>query len=251
LLNILKWFGKINNFLNHSELISEKIRGLEIILGYKIHEPEYYIKALTHRSYLELEPNLDKSNERLEYLGDSALGFVVAEFLFKEFLDEGEGFLTKYRSKFVDKAALANSAERLNLIKVILYNNRFISDNHEDGLKTIMADALEALIGAIFLDKGIEEAKKFIHSNIINPVYSSGEFKVDKNYKGQLLEMAHSKSLGSPVYILIKEEGPDHGKIFTVDVQISKISYGIGMGRNKKSAEQEAAKIAILKLLQE
>ncbi len=250
MLKILKWFRRKNEILNHSELISEKIISLENILGYKILEPEYYIKALTHRSFLELEPNLDKSNERLEYLGDSALGFIVAEFLFSEFDDEGEGFLTKHRSKFVDKNSLANSAEKMKLNNVILYNDRFINDNH-DGLRTILADALEALIGAIYLDKGIDTVRKFIHLKIIKPVYSSGEFKVDKNFKGQLLEMSHSKKQTSPVYHLIKEEGPEHGKIFTIEVQINKISYAIGKGRNKKTAEQEAAKIALRKLTQE
>ena len=166
MLNILKWFRRKNEILNHSELISEKIISLENILGYKILEPEYYIKALTHRSFLELEPNLDKSNERLEYLGDSALGFIVAEFLFSEFDEEGEGFLTKRRSKFVDKNSLANSAEKMKLNNVILYNDRFINDNH-DGLRTILADALEALIGAIYLDKGIDTVRKFIHLKII------------------------------------------------------------------------------------
>jgi ribonuclease-3 len=249
LLKFLNWFKK-KSLSNHSDLVKRKISTLENILGYQIDNPVYYIKALTHRSYLELEPELDKSNERLEYLGDSALGFIVAEFLFSEFSNKGEGFLTKYRSHFVDKEALANSAETLNLNSALLYNSKFINDNY-DGMRTILADTLEALIGAIYLDMGMAKTKQFVHKHIIKPIYSSGEFKRDKNYKGQLLELAHSKKQASPVYQLVKEEGPEHGKTFTVQVQIEQKIYAKGKGRNKKTAEQQAAKKALQKLIKE
>ncbi|MBL1214117.1 MAG: ribonuclease III [Ignavibacteriae bacterium] len=249
MLKFLNWFKK-NSLSNHSNLVKQKISNLENILGYRIDNPVYYIKALTHRSYLEIEPELGKSNERLEYLGDSALGFIVAEFLFSEFPDEGEGFLTKYRSHFVDKQALVNSAEYLNLNNTLLYNSKFINDSY-DGMRTILADSLEALIGAIYLDKGFEMTSKFVHKNIIEPIYSSGEFKKDKNYKGQLLELAHSKKQVTPVYQLVKEEGPEHGKTFTVTVKIENKTYAKGNGRNKKTAEQQAAKKALQKLIKE
>ena len=232
----------------HSEFEREKLGLLESRLGFKFGKTEYYIKALTHRSYLELAPELEKSNERLEFLGDAVLGLVVAEMLFKEFPSEPEGFLTKYRSHLVDKDALFQSAKKLKLIDYVLYDKRYVRGS-EQGVKTIVADCLEALIGAIYLDKGLNEAVAFIFRWIVHPKFASGDVKVDKNYKGRFLEFTHSQKLEAPRYLVISEEGPDHNKKFVVEVFVGEESYGLGEGKNKKTAEQQAAKVAIQKAL--
>lgn len=240
------WIEKIiprsRNHTNQKILLN-----LQRQLKFSFKNPELFVKALTHRSFLEISNEVKKSNERLEFLGDSILGMLVAEELFKRFPDKDEGFLTKYRSQLVDKEALYDAAQKINLSEYVLFDKRYVRGSKE-GQKTILADCFEALIGAIYLDKGLSEAKKFVHDWIISPNFQSGEFKVDKNYKGQLLELAHSLKLPTPVYNTVKEEGPDHDKKFLVKVNIGNEYFGSGFGKNKKSAEQEAAKIVLEQL---
>ncbi|MEN8192584.1 MAG: ribonuclease III [Bacteroidota bacterium] len=248
--NVLNLFKKLKrnsklSLIPHYE--AQKLEQLSKKLGVIFHEPNLFVKALTHRSYLENSPVLEKSNERLEFLGDAALGLVVAERLFMKFPDEDEGFLTKTRSHMVYKNELYNAAVRIGLIDFILYDKRFIK-NSEEGTKTISADTVEALIGAIYLDSGIDEAKKFIDKWIINPNMRSGRYQIDTNYKGQLLEYTHQEKMETPEYVLTSSEGPDHDKEFQIEVKIDGISYGNGKGRNKKMAEQSAAKDALLNL---
>ena len=142
--------------------------------------------------------------------------------------------------------ALASVAERIGLIDYLLVNNSFLSSSN--GISTVTSDALEALIGAIYLDAGIESARKFIEQFIIKPFIEDNGLFEDKNYKSQLLEYAQANKLENPFYKVIKEEGPNHAKIFTVEVLINSSSYGIGNGRNKKEAEQNAAREALLKI---
>ena len=231
-------------------LFKLKIKSLERLLGFKPTNTEYYIKAFTHRSYLEIAPDFSKSNERLEFLGDSVLGVIVAEYLFKNFSDKEEGFLTKSRSHIVNRDALAAVAKKIKLNKFLLYNDKFLKDSDE-GMKTIMADALEALIGAIYIDAGIEKAIQFVNKNIIEPSLIDGYYQIDTNFKGQLLEFTHARNMGTPTYRVIKEDGPDHNKLFTVEVFVDDDILGKGIGKSKKAAEQEAAQIALDKLKSE
>ncbi len=219
---------------------------LQKLIGFKISNPNLYLKALTHRSYLEVNHSLSKSNERLEFFGDSVLNMVVAKFLLKKFPKKNEGFLTKVRAAIVNKYHLSKSAEELGLNKLILFNEKYLRGSI-DGFQTIMADTLEALIAAIYLDRGIEKAEKFIHKKIIKSFEFEKEFLVDKNYKGQLLEYTHAKKLPMPYYKVVNEEGPSHNKKFRVQVYIGKDIYGEGSGKNKKVAEQEASRVALQK----
>jgi len=220
---------------------------LQTDLGIKIRNYGYYIKALTHRSFLELHPELIKSNERLEFLGDSILNMIVGKYLFEHFQNESEGFLTKTRASLVNHESLSLAGEEINLQKYLFYNERYLRGSY-DGLQTILADGLEALIGALFLDRGLDYAEKFVISFIIKPSEENDSFLIDTNYKGQLLEIAHAQKLPLPRYELIKEEGPDHKKEFTIEVYLGSDSLGVGLGKSKKSAEQEASKIALQKL---
>ncbi len=246
-MSLEKLFSIFNKDSYYERKHKKKIKNLEKTLGVKIQDRNLFLKALTHRSFVDEEPDLDKSNERLEFLGDAVLGLVVADFLFKKFPDKEEGFLTKIRSRFVYKDALAETSERLGLEELILYKRKFIGNSLE-GKRTIIADALEAIIGAIYLDQNLETAKGFIFREIIKPNLDSGKFKVDKNYKGKLLELSHQLKMEVPVYKVIEEKGPEHDKLFVVEVLMNNLVYGVGRGKSKKSAEQEAAKEALKKI---
>jgi ribonuclease-3 len=243
-------FHSGEKFLEDKKLrktFSNNLIALQTDLGIKIRNHGYYIKALTHRSFLELHPELIKSNERLEFLGDSILNMIVGKYLFEYFLDESEGFLTKTRASLVNRESLYTVGEEINLQKYLLYNEKYLRGSF-DGLQTILADGIEALIGAIFLDRGLLDAEKFVIKFIINPSKENDSFLIDTNYKGQLLEIAHAQKLPLPRYTLIKEVGPDHKKEFTIEVFLGSDSMGVGLGKSKKSAEQEASRIALEKL---
>ena len=225
----------------------EKFKKLEKLTGSPINDSSYYLQALMHRSYLEQNEEYDVSNERLEFLGDSILSLIVAEYLFDEFPEKDEGFLTKVRAKIVNRLALADAAEKINLAEFLLVSKN-ISNSFANGSKTILSDALEALIGAVYLDNGLDSAKKFIQKILIQPNLKEGLYLIDENYKSQLLEFAQANKMESPTYNVIKEEGPQHNRLFTVKVSIGDTDYGVGKGKNKKSAEQKAAQEALEKL---
>jgi len=222
----------------------EKFAKLEGLVGFSIKNRSYFIQALMHRSFLEQNLEYDVSNERLEFLGDSVLSLVVAEYLFDAFPDKDEGFLTKVRAKLVNRLALADAAEKVNLSEFILVSKN-ISSTFADGSKTILSDAFEALIGAIYLDNGIEAAHDFIHRVLIEPNTKAGLYLIDENFKSQLLEYAQANRMENPSYIVVKEEGPQHNRIFTIKVFVGQTEYGEGKGKNKKSAEQKAAQAAL------
>ena len=225
----------------------EKFKKLEKLTGSPINDSSYYLQALMHRSYLEQNEEYDVSNERLEFLGDSVLSLIVAEYLFDEFPEKDEGFLTKVRAKIVNRLALADAAEKINLGEFLLVSKN-ISNSFANGSKTILSDALEALIGAVYLDNGLDSAKIFIQKILIQPNLKEGLYLIDENYKSQLLEFAQANKMESPTYNVIKEEGPQHNRLFTVKVSIGDTDYGVGKGKNKKSAEQKAAQEALEKL---
>lgn len=230
--------------LSNQKLIISKLFKLEKILGYPIQKVNLYTKAITHTSFLDIEPNLQKDNERLEFLGDSVLDLIVAKFLFDNYMDKDEGYLTKIRSHIVDKDALAEAAKMIFLNEVVLYNKKFIKGSSE-GLNKILADSVESLIAAIYLDKGYNITEKLVLKWLIDPNIKTGNLFKEKNFKGRLLEFTHSHSLMLPEYFLENEEGPDHNKIFTISVLIDGKFLASAKGKSKKSAEQEAAKIAL------
>ncbi len=225
-------------------LTPEKFAALEELVGFHIKNRSYFIQALMHRSFLEQNSDYDISNERLEFLGDSVLSLVVAEYLFDAFPDKDEGFLTKVRAKLVNRAALAEAADRINLINFILISKN-LSSSFATGSRTVLSDALEALIGAIYLDNGLTASKEFIQKILIDPNTQQGGYLIDENFKSQLLEYSQANKLDNPTYTVIKEEGPQHNRIFTIKVVIGDKDYGVGKGKNKKSAEQNAAKAAL------
>jgi ribonuclease-3 len=256
LSRFFSWFrnsslrGRLRNDSLSEEfgLNSEKFRALEKLLGVSLENKSYYIQALTHRSYLESNNHKRISNERLEFLGDSVLSLVVASFLFENFPEEDEGFLTKIRAKFVNKNSLGNAAEKLGIADFIFIGDN-LSRTFVNNSKTVLADTLEALIGAIFLDCGIKECRKFIFKILIKPNIKDDDYLVDENYKSQLLEYTQANKTLPPLYEVIKEEGPQHERVFTVRISIANDEMGIGKGMSKKTAEQNAARIALKKII--
>ena len=229
-------------------LNSEKLKELEKLLGVFLENKSRYIQALTHRSYLESNELKRVSNERLEFLGDSVLSLVVAQFLFENFPEEDEGFLTKIRAKFVNRNSLSDAAEKLGIADFIFIGDN-LSRTFVNNSKTVLADTLEALIGAIFLDCGIKECRKFIFKILIKPNIKDDDYLIDENYKSQLLEHTQANKTPPPLYEVIKEEGPQHERVFTVRVSIATDEMGMGKGMSKKTAEQNAARIALKKII--
>jgi ribonuclease-3 len=187
------------------------------------------------------------SNERLEFLGDALLGFVVGDYLYNHFDGHDEGFLTRMRAKLVNGKSLAAQAERLELGRYIE-----LSANAEKSLgrssRGILADAYEALIGAVYLDLGLEEARSFVHRTLLADRDLEALARKRDNYKSLLLETVQGRGWGQPVYEVLSSEGPDHRKTFTVGVFVRSRQVGSGSAPNKKSAEQQAAREALERL---
>jgi ribonuclease-3 len=240
---------KPDQILN-SLLSDKKISKLESSIKYKIKSKPLFIQALLHRSYLEETKEELNSNERLEFLGDAVLSVIVAEYLYFHFPENDEGFLTKVRAKIVNRNVLADAAEAIGLADFIIVGKNLMQ-SFRNGSKTVLSDAFEAIVGAIYLDSDIDEVKKFVNRILIKPITKQEDFLRDENYKSQLLEYAQSRRMENPVYIVVNEEGPQHNRSFTVKVLIGENEFGTGRGRNKKSAEQDAAKAAMIKFLQE
>jgi ribonuclease III len=222
-------------------LSSIDFRRLEKILHYPIHNRRLVAEALTHRSYLQVHNGqIVFSNERLEFLGDAVLNLVVAEYLFRHNTTAPEGDLTKIRSRLVNRKALSSYAHELSLADFLLMSPS-AAQVTEKGLDTILADAYEALLGAIYLDGGFYTVQSIVERHILAAL-KEGIVKIkDENFKSQLLEYAQAKGLGIPRYVTIQEEGPHHERVFTVEVHIADRVYGVGKGTNKKDAEQAAA----------
>jgi ribonuclease-3 len=227
-----------------SSFPQEKFTKLEKIIGSTIRDRNIYVEALIHRSFLEENEQFNFSNERLEFLGDSVLNLVIGEYLFNKFPQEEEGFLTKVRAKMVNRNALSLVADNLNLGELLIISSN-VPKSITHNSKSMLSDALEALIGAVYIDKGIETCKKFILKNILEPALKNGEHLVDENYKSQLLEYAQASKLAIPVYQIVSEEGPHHNKTFNAEVIIGEKVLGEGKGKSKKEAEQNAARVAL------
>ena len=219
------------------------IKDLEAAIGYTFQNITLLQNALSHSSYAnERWHDSLKSNERLEFLGDSILGMVTAEYLYRNFPDRLEGDLTRMRADMVCERALASVAERIHLGEHILlgHGEQSSGGRHRD---SILADAVESVIAACFLDGGMEPARQFINTFVLTEVPVKRLRNVD--YKTALQELVQQKKNQLLSYAMVGESGPDHDKQFQVEVSLNGKVVGSGIGSSKKRAEQDAARAAI------
>jgi len=224
-------------------LTKKNLKLLERLINTKVNHPQIFVEAFTHRSVVD-NITFKASNERLEFLGDAILGFIIGEALFNAYPERDEGYLTKIRSNFVNKVALYDCAKRINLLQFIFVGAE-LNTGTRNGLKTILADGVEALIGAIYIDCGMEKTKQFIREYIVEPNLKLGMHLIDENFKSQLLEYTQAVRIENPKYVVAGESGPEHDREFTVQIVIGDKIWGEGKGKSKKAAEQEAAKLAL------
>jgi len=235
-------FGDI--FPNFGILSNVKVKRLEELVDTKINNPAIFEQAFIHRSYLQIsnEPSMI-SNERLEFLGDAIIDMIAAEYLFFEHKLVLEGELTKMRALIVNKNALAFTAKVYNL-KDYLIMSYSAEKAIESGSDNMLGDAMEALIAAVYIDSGLEAAKKFVVKKLL-PIIFENNSLAEKNYKSILLETLQQVGTETPKYQVLSESGPEHNKTFEVAVFYQEKPIGFGVGRTKKAAEQEAAKLAL------
>ena len=243
--NISYFSNTLLKMCNQSERLS-KLSELEKHLGYRFQDTSLLELALTHKS-VAYEVNADVGyNDRLEFLGDAVLEIIICAFLYKTFPEYTEGQLSKLRSVVVSQPILALCAKELDLGKYIVFGP---SQNTHDGRvnEANLADTLEAIIASIYLDGGLKFARRFVLKILEDKIRQLAQDEIKYDYKTALQEYWQSTTHQPPVYSVIAETGPEHEKIFEVEVILGDTPYGRGVGRNKKAAEQQAAKIALEK----
>ncbi|MGA2642827.1 MAG: ribonuclease III [Spirochaetia bacterium] len=200
-------------------------------------------QAFTHRSFAHEAAESGENNERLEFLGDSVLGLVVAEYVYATLPDQPEGELARIKSFVVSEASLSEIARGLRVDNFILIGK---GEEYSGGRskKTILADCLEAIIGAYYLDSGFPAAERFVHNMLIPEINKVLENRHVKDYKTLLQEWVQKRLKTYPKYRVVQKTGPDHDKTFWIEVHVGERSFGAGKGKNKKEAEQEAARLA-------
>lgn len=205
-------------------------------------------QALTHRSWVNEHKGIRTSNERLEFLGDAILEFVVSREIFVKFPNKEEGYLTALRANLVNTVALAEFATRINLGS-ILYLSKGEEESNGRTNPSLLADTVEAIIGAIFIDRGIADVNDFIINNLLVELDKIASTPL-KDPKSLLQEYVQSLGLLAPKYKVIEESGPDHDKKFIIEVFVENSAWGQGEGKSKSTAEQAAAGQALTKKVQ-
>ena len=221
----------------------ESIEKFEKIIGYTFKNKKLIYQALSHSSYANERKIPGGSNERLEFLGDSVLSIVVSDYLYRHLTHIAEGELTKLRASLVCEKSLYVFAKKINLGNYLMLGR---GEENTGGRErpSILADAFEALIAAIYLDSGSEKAREFIHRFVLNDLEHKRLFY---DAKSILQEYVQETKAGELIYELIKEEGPEHDKLFAMEARLNGKTIGYGEGKSKKTAQQHAAYDALLK----
>ncbi len=239
---------RIRALLERKQLDSEhkkKIKAVSDLIGLPVCRPELYLKALRHRSLVaEQKLAATESYEQLEFIGDAVLDLIVSEIIFKMYPDAGEGLLTQLRSRLVKGEMLARIARNICLMEHIELGERVKNQGVEQS-ESVLADAFEALVGAVFQDHGYDACRVFVERLYHENVDFDELVAARDNYKSMLLEKVQAKKMPAPVYRIVKEIGPGHEKIFDVEVRVNNEVMGTGSGKNKKKAEQAAARTAL------
>ncbi len=228
---------------NHNKKLLEWFKQRDI----KVSQVELLHRAFVHSSYAYESPDELESNERLEFLGDAVLDLIVSEYLFSSFPDAKEGEMTKWRAAVVCELTLADVARKLGLQSFLLLGKGMqkTAKKHSDAL---LADCMEALIGALYIDQGYNAVQKLLDQHIHHYVRLAVEGKLKPDYKTALQEYTQSKYHIVPSYRVVEEKGPAHAREFVVEVFFNSEVWGIAEGNSKKEAEQHAAKEAWQKL---
>ncbi|MEX0679883.1 MAG: ribonuclease III [Balneolales bacterium] len=223
----------------------KRIVALEGLIGASIQHPRLYLKALRHRSIVaEKKLAATESYEQLEFLGDAVLDLIASEIIFKKYPSNDEGFMTKLRSRLVKGEMLAELARNIRLMEYIELGDR-VKNQGVEYTESVLADTFEALIGAIYLDLGYQTAHDFVVRLYQKYIVFDQLISTQDNFKSILLESAQARKLPAPVYNIIRETGPGHDKVFYVEVLVDNTVLATGKGKNKKKAEQAAAKAAL------
>lgn len=218
--------------------------GFETQIDYKFNDKSLLSLALTHSSYANENKKSNGYNERLEFLGDSVLSIIVSKYLFENFPKMPEGELSKTRAALVCEKSLAGFAREINLGSVLLLGKGEALNGGGDR-DSILADAFEALIAALYLDGGIDVARKFVLEFISKQMEERKTTSVFVDYKTELQEIIQQNKEEKVSYVVVNESGPAHNKSFTVEVHLNSNVIGRGIGKSKKLAEQMAAKEAL------
>ncbi len=202
-----------------------------------------YEQALTHKSWINEHPRIRESNERLEFLGDAVLEFIVSYEIFRLFPKKEEGYLTALRANLVNTQNLSEIAKKLDLGKRLFLSKGELEMGGREN-PSILADTFEALVGALFLDQGIKFTRKFIKENVL--IHLEDKLKKPlKDAKSLLQEYVQAHNFLAPKYQVVDESGPDHAKKFTIEVLVNGVSWGRGVGKSKSEAAQKAARQAL------
>lgn len=212
----------------------------------KFKNKQFFDQAFTHRSYLNETKTKIQSNERMEFLGDSILSFVVSSYLYEKHPEFNEGILTNLRSLLVNTKNLASQAKELKFGKFLKLSKGEKKSKGEEN-ESLLADCFEAFIGALFIDQGLDKVRKFIMETILSEVEEIIKTKTFKDPKSLLQEYVQAQKLNSPIYKVLSEEGPAHARIFTVGVFVQEKVLGFGKGKSKQEAEESAATQALEK----
>lgn len=220
------------------------LKDFEKKIGVQFKDKDLLLLALTHRSYVNEHKDTHYHNERLEFLGDAVLELITSDYLFTTYTDRTEGDLTSFRAALVRTESLAESAQEIEIGE----NIRLSKGEEDTGGRSksyLLANAFEAIIGAIYLDRGYEVARDFVHTHLLKKIEHIVENRLDIDSKTKIQEVTQSKYKVTPLYEVIDEEGPDHDKRFTVVVKINGKEIGKGFGTSKQKAEEDAAKSGI------
>ena len=221
------------------------LAAFETKLGYSFKDKRLLETAFTHRSYLNENKAVGREhNERLEFLGDAVLELVVTEFLYAKYPDKPEGDLTSYRAALGNTVSIADAATKLGMNEYLMLSRGEAKDTGRARL-IILANAFEALIGALYLDSGYETAKKFIADQLFHKTEEVVEKRLWQDAKSKLQEIAQEKNGITPTYQVMSQAGPDHDKTFLVGAFIGQEKVATGEGRSKQEAEQDAAQKAL------
>ncbi|WIF94611.1 ribonuclease III [Caminicella sporogenes] len=217
----------------------------ETVINYTFKDKELLLEALTHSSYAnEKKKKNYKYNERLEFLGDAVLSIIISDYLFRKYPNLPEGDLTKTRAKIVCEPTLSDCARDIKLGDFLLLGKGEKSTGGKDRT-SILADAFEAVIGAIYLDGGLEKARDFVLKQMSKVIEDAVNGKIFIDYKTKLQEILQNENNIKITYEVVKEKGPDHNKIFYTQVKKNDEIIGYGSGKSKKESEQSAAKMAL------